>query len=141
MEKNKRSTQQPAKQKTIRPSNDAYPITRAFLQEAEDLNEAHRWLGAGLRLALSFGEDWLQPIQGRLAVLFPQLSVAQLETISEVCQEVKQFSESWLQKEAGKHSEEVYAQAWRAAMMTYFPWLSEQELGHLFSQGVYYARK
>lgn len=130
------------KKRSVSPKKKAAgQATEHFLQSCRDAEEAYVWLRAGVELALSFGEDWLQPIQGRLAALFPHLSVAQLDAIEAACQEVKQYSESWLQKEAGKHSEEVYDTAWHQTMCAHFPWLDERNLARLFSQGVYYARK
>jgi hypothetical protein len=49
-------------------------------------------LNAGLDFAMAFGEDWLQPIQTRLAAHFPSLSRAELDTYNATCREAMFFA-------------------------------------------------
>ena len=42
-------------------------------------------LNAGLELAMEFGQDWLKPIQSRLALEHPQLSAAEPDEADALC--------------------------------------------------------
>jgi hypothetical protein len=102
-----------------------------------------RILNAGLDLAMAFGEDWLQPIQTRLAARFPSLSRAELDTYNATCREAMFFGhEQVVMKIPEAHKDRsVHFQLFRAAVLARFPWITAKNLSRLFSQGYYYSMK
>jgi hypothetical protein len=110
-------------------------------------------LNHGLNLAMEWGKDWLQPIQSRLAKGYPKLTAKELDDYNKVCQEAMKaghqlvdslLSEQWKQN-SWKTLEDVDSRIlkplFRKSMNTQYPWVSEENLGRLFSQGMYYALK
>lgn len=100
-------------------------------------------LNEGLALALEWGKDWLMPIQDRLGALHPELARGDLDRYERACRAAmtfghKQVPSCW--REAGREQSAAFA-LWRAAMLASYPWVSDQNLGGTFSQGMYYAWK
>ena len=101
-------------------------------------------LNEGLHLAMAWGEDWLKPIQPRLAKLHSELSIEELEQYNTVCQEAMFFG--WEQAkqytaiamaEEHKRNLEMFSSQIRQR----YPWTNDDNLSRLFSQGIYYALK
>src|ERR1017187_9215139 len=100
-------------------------------------------LNKGLDFAMEFGANWLRPTQGRLLAQFPGLSQAELDDYDRVCREAMKFGHSQLVvcwREA--RSEQLQAfEFFRRDVLARYPWVSDPNLSHLFSQGCYYAFK
>ncbi len=100
-------------------------------------------LNVALELAMTFGEDWLKPVQARLSNRYPDLSREQLDQYDAECREVmtlgqEQAPTCW--QEAGvrrNHGLKLF----RTAVRARFPWVNNENLTHPFSQGCYYAWK
>lgn len=105
-------------------------------------------LNAGLLLALEWGQNWLMPIQSRLAKIYPDLSPRELDEHNSTCQSVMKFSNRLiLSSRTLKYSVasgdglEIGKKEWETAVLQSYPWINTENLGHLFSQGMYYAMK
>lgn len=102
-----------------------------------------RILNAGLHLAMEFGENWLCPIQERLAGKFPELSRDGLNKYERMCREVMTFGHEQVParwREARGNEAEAL-RLFKMAMRDRYPWVTDENLSHLFSQGCYYAWK
>lgn len=100
-------------------------------------------LNAGLALAMEWGEHFLKPIQQRLSQRYPQLSAEQLEQYNTLCRQAMFFGHGLLPQvwqEAGG-VESVARALWQSRMLERYPWVNEENLGHLISQAFYYAWK
>jgi hypothetical protein len=98
-------------------------------------------LNTGLSLAMEFGENWLKPIQSRLAALEPNLRPAELEEYNSICQAAMKSSNGWIYSTAEKSGQEPDRKVWEAEVLSSHPWINKDNLDRLFSQGVYYAGK
>ena len=98
---------------------------------------------AGLDMAMEFGKNWLQPIQERLHVRFPQLSEADLDECNEQCQATMKFGHLELREcwRAANSQKNAAFELFRNRVLELYPWVSAANLAHLFSQGCYYAWK
>jgi hypothetical protein len=100
-------------------------------------------LNKGLDLAMEFGENWLRPIQERLAKKYPELSRAALDEYDRVCREAMSFGHTQLVacwREAGSDQRQAF-QFYQRDVLARYPWVSEPNLSRLFSQSCYYAHK
>jgi len=87
-----------------------------------------------LELAMAWGADWLKPTQARLRVLFPTLSDKQLDEYDAIAQAAMTFGFNHMY--ASPNSERAQcAHVVRAR----FPWVSDENVAHIHSQGSYYA--
>lgn len=105
-------------------------------------------LNVGLSLALEWGENWLRPIQERLARLYPNLRSDQLDECNSTCQSVMKLSNklilssTTLQLSMAKgEGLQTGQKEWEMAILKSYPWINKENLGQLFSQGMYYAMK
>ena len=100
-------------------------------------------LNVGLDLAMEFGEDWLQPIQTRLTILFPALSRDELDAYNELCRKAMFFGHDQVVRsiQEGPSDQAGQFQNFRAAVLAEYPWVADGNLRRLFSQGYYYAMK
>jgi hypothetical protein len=99
-------------------------------------------LSEGLELAMEFGPNWLKPIQGRLEARHPELSADELDEYERICRAALQLGTSevpacW--RQAG--DEPGAFRQWSELVKRQYPWMSDSNLKHLFSQGCYYALK
>ena len=107
-------------------------------------------LNVGLRIAMEWGEDWLQPIQERVGTRFPKLDEATLDECNEICQAGMRTGNELavecmrgiglsdkLSREKGHEIQSRFSSEMRAQ----FPWIDDDNLGRLYSQGCYYAMK
>lgn len=103
----------------------------------------HDLLNAGLTLAMEFGENWLEPIQSRLAERFPELNARERNECDKVCRAAMRFGHQ--QVAAALRVDVSGGDAARAVfndgVLARFPWIDDANLGHLWSQGCYYAWK
>ncbi|HNY31432.1 MAG TPA: hypothetical protein PKO15_11150 [Fibrobacteria bacterium] len=100
-------------------------------------------LNVGLALAMEWGEEWLQPIQFRLATAYPHLSKAELDAYDTACrQAMSQGHREVVHTLSASHGDHTkHHELFRQAILTRHPWIHPRNLNHLFSQGCYYAMK
>lgn len=117
-------------------------------------------LNQGLALAMEWGENWLQPIQERLAKTAPALSMSDLDQVNEICQQAMRrghelaanpctffgieppiFERDRLKAKASEEKFRQLREDFRRTMREEYPWINDDNLGKLFSQGVYYGMK
>ncbi len=99
-------------------------------------------LAEGMEMAMAFGADWLKPIQPRLAARHPHLDAAALDAYNEECQRAMRDAQLrvpgfWNRADSHK---EAFA-LWRHEVHARYPWITETNLSHAWSQGCYYAHK
>jgi hypothetical protein len=97
-------------------------------------------LNAGLALAMAWGEDWLKPIQPRLKAQFPALDDTQADQVNTLCQAAMRHGHATVVSLGGP-GVPVHRDAWASVVLEPYPWISEDNLSHLYSQGMYYAMK
>lgn len=100
-------------------------------------------LNVGLGLAMEFGENWLQPIQGRLRRLYPALETHEADAYDAACRAAMNAGHrivSDVLRELGGFHERAYDLYW-ARLSASHAWVSIGNAKHLFSQGCYYAMK
>lgn len=98
-------------------------------------------LNCGLWLAMEWGENWLKPIQSRLAQEFPGLSPDELDQVNVICQAVMKFGNNLVYSMAETNRGQVDEGVWKTAVSHQYPWVDDKNYGRLFSQGMYYAWK
>lgn len=100
-------------------------------------------LNAGLTMAMEFGQNWLKPIKERLAERFPELSASQRTEYDKICRAAMRFGHE--QVNAALRQDitggDVARTAFNEAVHARYPWIDDENLGHLWSQGCYYAWK
>jgi hypothetical protein len=101
--------------------------------------ESPEILNDGLDLAMDWGEDWIQPIQERLAILYPDLTGAELDEYDAVCRGAMDFGNAQMIALAKKLGKDPTLQEFRAAVVSQYPWVSDDNIPRLYSQGMYYA--
>ena len=97
-------------------------------------------LNDGLHLAMAWGDDWLRPIQARLAQQHPTLAAGELDRCDAVCREAMRFGHAQVLPLAPLGESERIA-AWKEQLLARYPWINEANLSRLYSQGMYYAMK
>ncbi len=99
-------------------------------------------LNAGLSLAMEFGENWLRPIQSRLAEKFPDLSSQELDEYNSICKSAMGFGNNSISIAMEKRDgQELNYAAWETAVVNVYPWINRENLARLFNQAMYYAWK
>lgn len=98
-------------------------------------------LNTGLSLALDWGADWLTPIQPRLAERFLTLTPEELDEINATCQQAMRAGHAWVASLAKKDGLNVRYSEWETEFLQHYPWVNQENLGRLFSQGMYYNLK
>ena len=100
-------------------------------------------LNQGFSLALEWGQSWLEPIQERLANIYPHLTPVELDYYNSLCQEVARYGNDLIYKiglDPFKNNWKC-CQLWKVAMLDKYSWVNEENLGRSFSQSCYYALK
>jgi hypothetical protein len=89
---------------------------------------------------MEWGKDWLEPIQARLARSHPSLSRAELDDYDSACREAMKFGHAEVARiwtEVGNAENEAFVR-FEAVIRERYPWISDNNVGRLFSQGTYY---
>jgi hypothetical protein len=103
-----------------------------------------RILNVGLDLAMAWGDDWLSPIQDRLARAQPELSRDDLDRYDEECRAAMDRGHSLVYDLSVRHELQPGDELWelfRTQALRQDAWISDDNLRHLYSQGCYYAAK
>lgn len=102
-----------------------------------------RILNIALSMCLEFGEHMGKPIQSRLAAVFPDLSSNELDEYNTVCESVKNLGYdriySLQNKKDSNVPEIILKEEWKTEMLKSHPWINEDNLQSMYSQGMYYA--
>jgi len=86
-------------------------------------------------------KNWLQPIQSRLALHFPYLSSSELDEYNFICKSAMDFSNKLVQSMVEIKGNKLSQKEWEEKVLLSYPWINEENLERLFSQGMYYAWK
>lgn len=111
-----------------------WPFRKKDYTDEELKNEA-------FHLAMSWGKDWLQPVQGRLAKAHPQLSTKELDYFNSVAQEAMKFGHDKVYSMAELHGKQTSEKEFAEVFSNKFPWAYSKNISHCFNQGMYYAWK
>ena len=94
-----------------------------------------------LELAQEWGENWLQPIQGRLSKAYPHLTQQELDHYNSIAQAAMKAGHDLVYSMAENSGKDVNEPGWRQDYLKQYPWVDKKNLKHLFSTGMYYAWK
>ena len=95
-------------------------------------------LNFALDLSLEWGENWLQPINGRVLATHPQLTRDDAETLNAWCVEVRTFAFAEVYPWYAREVENKAARALEGTRRKY-PHIDAENLSRLYNQGMYYA--
>jgi len=98
-------------------------------------------LNDGLALAMDWGEEWLAPIQSRLARQHPHLTRSELDELNSICQAAMHFAQETVHTMVGQSGDNVSPDEFAAVFLARYPWVSSDNTNRLFKQGLYYAWK
>ena len=98
-------------------------------------------LNYALHLAQEWGNEWMQPIQQRLAKSFPNLSVVELNQLNDLAQSTMRYCynvayELYEKTEGGDIGKE-----WKADCLSKYAWIDDKNLNDLLSTGRHYAMR
>ena len=101
-------------------------------------------LNYGLDLSMEFGENWLQPINDRLANKFPNLTSEEINEYNFICKEVNDIANKYIDE--NQNSEDtnqmfIHVKFFSDFLINKYNWISENNLSRLYSQSCYYAWK
>ncbi|QDF76651.1 MULTISPECIES: hypothetical protein [Shewanella] len=111
-----------------------WPFRKKEYTDEELLNEA-------FHLAMAWGKDWLQPVQGRLAKAHPQLTEKELDHYNFLVQEAMKFGHDQVYSMAEIHGRQTSEKEFAKVFSSKFPWANGKNISHCFNQGMYYAWK
>lgn len=97
-----------------------------------------------LNLSMEFGENWLQPIQQRLAQIYPKLTAKELEQYNALSKTVNQKANKYVKDHPVKCAEGVTFvdfDRFENYMLAQYDWIAIENLQRLYSQSCYYAMK
>ncbi len=100
-------------------------------------------LNVGVDLAMEWGPNWLADIQPRLVERHPELGAEALDAYDAACRAAMRWGHAQVPvhwQAAGGDQAEA-SRRFDEAVRARYPWISEKNLSHLFSQGCYYAWK
>ncbi len=98
-------------------------------------------LNIALDLALEWGEDWLEPVQSRLTKHYPQLSAEELDIYNDTVQKVMRFGWEAIEGLDFMNASKAAFEQFKGKVLQTYPWITEKNLSHMFSQSCYYALK
>ncbi|HEU5292406.1 MAG TPA: hypothetical protein VFU05_17285 [Cyclobacteriaceae bacterium] len=108
----------------------------------------HEILNTGLAFALEFGTNWLQPIQSRLSEKYPDLKTKELNNYDKICRAAMKAGHEYVYKmletaarEREKPDQQILADELQSFLHQKYPWVDENNIKSIFSQGCYYAYK
>lgn len=89
-----------------------------------------------LQLAQEWGEEFMKPTQPRLAALYPKLTKKQLNDYDALAREAMRAAHGFTYDHP-----ECEVHACEEAVLAKCPWVSGENIGRLYTQGMYYAHK
>lgn len=95
-------------------------------------------LNAALAMSLEWGENWLKNINERIRAAYPQLTSEDAEILNRWCAEVRSFAYKVIEVEYHTPPEKLIEPA-MPQIKSRYPQLNQENLNHLYSQGMYYA--
>ena len=101
-------------------------------------------LNYGLKLSMEFGENWLKDIDDRLAEAFPDLSEAELRACDRLCRKVNKTAHKIVTDNPLKTTQGITfipSAKFKELILSHYAWINQDNLGMLYSQSCYYARK
>jgi hypothetical protein len=98
-------------------------------------------LNEGLELAMDWGENWLAPIQPRMAQRHPHLERRELDELDAAVQEAMKFGHDTAYALVRAAGQGVPQAEFNPLVMSKYPWLDSENAARLFSQSIYYASK
>jgi hypothetical protein len=98
-------------------------------------------LNEGLDLAMDWGEDWLAPIQGRLAKRHPDLRRDQLDELDAVCQEAMRFGHETAYDLVRRQGKGATQDTFVPLVIARYSWITSETADRLFNMSMYYAWK
>jgi hypothetical protein len=98
-------------------------------------------LNDGLALAMDWGENWLAPIQSRLARQHARLARHELDELNGVCQGAMRSARETSHIMVQQRGTSVLAEDFSAVFVRRYPWANPENTARLFRQGMYYAWK
>lgn len=105
-------------------------------------SEKSKILNKGLRLAMQFGKNWLNPVNERLKKLYPFLSDVTIDEYSSTCANVLNDGINYIAKtlsEAPNTPNKELSQLYNSFIIQSHPWISKSNTKALYKQALYYA--
>jgi hypothetical protein len=101
-------------------------------------------LNDALDMSMTWGENWGKPINGRMQERYPEITDTQAEALQQwsraMCSAAFALVEDGYQEAIAKPGgEDALRAALTAYVQQYYPQMSEGNISHLYSQGMYYA--
>ena len=93
-------------------------------------------LNTAMMLAMEWGPDLMKPTQDRLRKRFPKLSDQALNDYDATARAAMNFGHAYMYDHPSSSSEQL-----ATAIRVRFPWVSDENLSRVYSQGCYYAWK
>lgn len=96
----------------------------------------------GLNLSMEFGEDWLKPINDRLAKQYPELLPTELVHYNELCKKVNVYANDFIRNNPVKNNDELIFlpfNEFKNEILQKYNWINEENFKRLYSQSCCYA--
>ena len=98
-------------------------------------------LNLGLNLAMAWGDDWLCDIQNRLSKLHPKLTKKELDFYNDTCKKAMNDGHKLVLACLADHGRDFDPVIFKTKYKEKYPWVSDSNNGHVYSQGMYYSMK
>jgi hypothetical protein len=98
-------------------------------------------LNYALDLAQEWGDEWLEPIQERLSMAYPNFTREELDKYNAIAQDAMKYGHDLVYSMAEKQGKDIEESKWKETYLSRYPWVDSKNLKHLFSTGRYYAWK
>lgn len=95
-------------------------------------------LNVALDMSLEWGENWLKDINERILEAYPKLTAEEADNLNRWCVEVRDFAYRLIECEYNPPKEKLTEMAIKQVRRKY-PQINEENLAHLYNQGMYYA--
>ncbi|MCH9693440.1 MAG: hypothetical protein K0U72_02925 [Gammaproteobacteria bacterium] len=115
-------------------------LTRRRKPNVDRDGEAALW-NYSLHLAQEWGNDWMQPIQQRLAKAFPHFSESELDRLNDLAQNAMRYSYNIAYDLYEKTQGGDFGKEWKSACLSRYAWIDDKNLNQLLSTGRFYAMK
>ena len=103
-----------------------------------DTNEV---LNHGLKLAMAFGKEWMQPIQTRLVKKYPELTKEEQDEYNSICQKAMRYGHDKMYSFAENERKNVSQEEFNKYLLKEFSWVNDKIIKDVYNQGLYYVHK